>query len=163
MHQVLITEPARHAHQRHGDGELWGIRAQESRGRRIMLLKALAAAIATDCGGCCPTPDSGRSHTARQRARHGGSVHRADRTVAFSPVWDWTAADIFSHLARHHVPVNPVYSKLRELGAPAFLQRVSPAVDANSLGYGRIVWLRHGWPPLFEQIRKALPRLAEFL
>jgi hypothetical protein len=54
-----------------------------------------------------------------------------------------------------------VYSKLRELGAPAFLQRVSPAVDANSLGYGRIVWLRHGWPPLFEQIRKALPRLAE--
>ena len=45
MHQVLITEPAGQAHQRHGDGELWGIRAQESRGRRIMLLKALADAI----------------------------------------------------------------------------------------------------------------------
>ena len=55
MHQVLITEPAGQAHQRHGDGELWGIRAQESRGRRIMLLKALAAAIATDCARLLPT------------------------------------------------------------------------------------------------------------
>jgi len=139
MHRVLITAPAVEAHKRHGDGELWGIRAQESRGRRIMLLKALAAAIAADCNGCCPTPSPGRSHTAAQRARHGGSVHRADRTVAFSPVWDWTAEDVFSHLARHTVPVNPVYAKLRELGAPVFLQRVSPVIDANSLGYGRIV------------------------
>src|SRR5664279_4461612 len=96
MHQVLITEPAGQAHQRHGDGELWGIRAQESRGRRIMLLKALSAAIATDCAGCCPTPSAGRSHTAGQRARHGGSVRRVDRTVAFSPVWDWTAEDIYT-------------------------------------------------------------------
>jgi len=163
LHQVLITEPARQAHQRHGDGELWGIRAQESRGRRIMLLKALAAAITTDCAGCCPPPTAGRAHTARQRARHGGSIHRADQTVAFSPVWDWTAADIFGHLARHQVPVNPVYTKLRDLGAPAFLQRVSPIVDANSLGHGRIVWLRHGWPELYEQLRAALPRIAELI
>ena len=91
MHQVLITEPAGQAHQRHGDGELWGIRAQEGRGRRIMLLKALATAIATDCTGCCPAPAAGRSHTAGQRARHGGALHRTDRTVAFSPVWDWAA------------------------------------------------------------------------
>ena len=163
MHQVLITEPARLAHQRHGDGELWGIRAQEGRGRRIVLLKALATAIATDCGGCCPAPAAGRSHTARQRARHGGALHRTDRTVAFSPVWDWTAGDIFGHLARHAVPINPVYAKLRKLGAPAFLQRVSLVVDANSLGYGRIVWLRHGWPELYEQLQAALPRMGEFI
>lgn len=162
MHEVLITRPAAEAHQCHGDGELWGIRAQESRGRRIMLLKALAAAISTNCGGCCPTPIAGRSHTAEQRARHGGTVRRVDRTTAFSPVWDWTADDVFGHLARFTVPVNPVYDKLRELGAPAFLQRVSPIVDANSLGYGRIVWLRHGWPDLYENLRLTLPRIAEF-
>ena len=127
-----------------------------------MLLRALAAAIAADCADCCPTPAAGRAHTAGQRARHGGSVHRVDRTVAFSPVWDWTADDIFGHLAPHTVPVNPVYSKLRELGAPAFLQRVSPIVDANSLGHGRIVWLRHGWPDLNENLRLSLPRIAEF-
>ena len=45
LHQVLITEPAGQAHQRHGDGQLRGIRAQESRGRRIMLLKALSSGI----------------------------------------------------------------------------------------------------------------------
>ena len=71
---MLITEPARQAGRRHSGGELWGIRAQESRGRRIMLLKALAASIATDCAGCCPTPATGRSHTAGQRARHGGAA-----------------------------------------------------------------------------------------
>ena len=61
------------------------------------------------------------------------------------------------------MPVNPVYIRLRELGAPAFLQRISPVVDANSLGYGRIVWLRHGWPDLYVSLVNALPRLAEFL
>ena len=162
MHKVLITEPARRAHQRHGDGELWGIRAQESRGRRIMLLKALATAIDSNCAGCCPTPATRRAHTAGQRAQHGGAVRRVDRTVAFSPVWDWTADDIYGHLASHSVPVNPVYNKLRELGAPSFLQRVSPIVDANSLGYGRIVWLHHGWPDLYDRVRSALPRIDEF-
>jgi len=60
------------------------------------------------------------------------------------------------------VPVNPVYAKLRDLGAQAFLQRVSPIIDANSPGYGRIVWLRHGWPDLYEQLQAALPRMSEF-
>ena len=160
---MLITEPARQAGQRHGGGELWGIRAQQSRGRRIMLLKALAASIATDCAGCCPTPATGRSHTAGQRARHGGAAKGVDRTVAFSQVWDWTADDIFSHLGRHTVPINPVYNKLRELGAPAFLQRVSPIIDARSLGYGRVVWLRHGWPDLYEQPQAVLRRMGEFI
>lgn len=158
---MLITEPAGQAHQRHGDGQLWGIRAQESRGRRIMLLKALSSGIATDCAGCCQTlPPGGR--TAGQRARHGGSVRRIDGTIAFSPVWNWTADDIYGHHARNAVPVNPVYIRLRELGAPAFLQRISPVVDPNSLGYGRIVWLRHSSPDLYERLRAALPRMEEF-
>ena len=159
---MLITEPAGQAHQRHGDGQLWGIRAQESRGRRIMLLKALSSGIATDCAGCCQTPATGRAHPAGQRARHGGSVRRIDGTIAFSPVWNWTADDIYGHHARNAMPVNPVYIRLRELGAPAFLQRISPVVDANSLDYGRIVWLRHSSPDLYERLRAALPRMEEF-
>jgi len=128
-----------------------------------MLLKALAASIATDCAGCCPTPATGPVTHRRPASPARRGSQGIDRTVAFSQVWDWTADDIFSHLGRHTVPINPVYNKLRELGAPAFLQRVSPIIDANSLGYGRVVWLRHGWPDLYEQPQAVLRRMGEFI
>ena len=36
LHEVLITEPARRAHQLLGPGELWGVRADESAARRML-------------------------------------------------------------------------------------------------------------------------------
>jgi phosphoadenosine phosphosulfate reductase len=32
---IMITGPANEAHRRHGRGSLWGVRAEESHGRRI--------------------------------------------------------------------------------------------------------------------------------
>lgn len=82
--------------------------------------------------------------------------------MAFSPVWDWRAADdVCAHLERNHIPVNPVYAQLRHLGAPDYPLRVSVVVDANSRGYGRITRLRHGWPDLFDRLVQELPRLRE--
>lgn len=160
LHTVLITEPAAHAHTEHGPGELWGVRAAESRGRRLLYATALHAEIAHSCTGCCPAADR---PTPRQRAHHGGVVRRKDTTVAYGPVWDWSTTDVWAHIARHQLPVNPVYAKLRQLGAPAHAQRVSHLIDGTGLEQGRLTWLRRGWPNLFDELAAVLPRLREFV
>lgn len=155
LHQILITEPAAHAHARHGPGEVWGVRAEESRGRAAAYTNALRA---TGCGchTTCTTAADARAH-------HGGQIRRVDGTTAYGPVWDWKTPEIWGHISRHQLPVNPVYDKLRRLGAPEHFLRVSHMVDATRLQEGRITWLRRGWPTLFEEIATVLPRLREYI
>lgn len=154
LHRILITEPVATAHQAHGPGELWGVRAQESRGRAAAYANALRAATCSCTSPCSP-------HSAR--ARHGGRIQRTDGTVAYGPVWDWTTAEVWGHLARHRLPVNPVYAKLRALGAPEHFLRISHVLDGTRLEEGRLTWLRRGWPNLFEAVANVLPRVREFV
>lgn len=163
LHDALITVPAGIAHAHHGAGELWGIRAEESRGRRVMLLRALRAEIDAACSSCCSDPPAGQAHTRLQRTRHGGLVRRQDATAAYSPIWEFTNQEVHQHLHRHHVPVNPVYDRLITLGAPAHLQRVGLTVDATSAGLGRFAWLRRGWPEMFDCIADVLPRMRDYV
>ena len=158
LHQVLITEPAARAHQAHGPGELWGVRAEESRGRAALYANALRAETTRSCHGCCP--DAPASH---RRRRHGGLVRRVDGTVALGPIWDWKTPDVWAYLARHQLPVNPVYAKLRRLGAPEDMLRISHMLDGSRLEEGRVTWLRRGWPDIFEDLARLLPRLREFI
>ena len=159
--ETLIAQPARTAHATFGDGEVWGVRADESRkgtGRWSMYYSALAREIRERCQGtsCC-------SSRAEQRLHHGGTIRRADGTVAYGPVWDWSAADVLAYSHRHQLPTNPVYAKLAALGAPAANLRVSHILDGNFLESGKIPRLRRGWPSLFEEIAAALPRIREFV
>ena len=154
LHQVLIMEPAAAAHHAHGPGELWGVRAQESRGRAAAYANALRATVCA-----CSTSCTGRD----QRARHGGLISRIDGTVAYGPVWDWHTDEIWGHISRHNLPVNPVYDKLRRLGAPEHFLRVSGMIDGTRLEEGRITWLRRGWPALFEELAAVLPRIREYV
>ncbi len=154
LHQVLITEPAAAAHAVCGPGEVWGVRAEESRGRAAAFSNALRSAEC-ECVPAC----TGR----RRRTVHGGRIVRVDGTVALSPVWDWKTSEIWGHIARHDLPLNPVYDKLRRLGAPEHSLRVSAMLDGNSLESGRVTWLRRGWPGLFEELAAVLPRLREFV
>lgn len=160
LHTVLITEPAHTAHTDHGPGELWGVRAHESRGRAALYATALRAEITHSCTGCCP---QALTPTREQRRRHGGVVHRNDGTTAYGPIWDWATTDVWAYIARHQLPVNPVYDKLRRLGAPEHALRVSHMVDGHHLEGGRITWLRRGWPELFDDLASVLPRLREFV
>ena len=158
--EVVITAPAAVAHEAFGDGELWGVRAEESRGRRLKYLSELRAQTAMHCHGCCPrsVPPS-----REQRARHGGVIERLDGTVAYGPIWDWTTGQVWSYLATHGIPLNPVYAKLRALVAPVQALRVSHALDGGRLELGQVTWLRRGWPALYAELARALPRLSEFL
>ena len=160
LHQILITEPASRAHRDHGPGELWGVRAQESRGRAALYANALRTELAKHCACQC---QPGALHEAARRARHGGVVRRIDGTVAFGPIWDWRTPDVWAYSARHHLPANPLYAKLRTLGAPEHAERVSHMLDGSQLEQGRATWLRRGWPELFEELAAALPRLREFV
>lgn len=157
LHEVLITAPARLAHDMFGAGELWGVRSAEAKGRRHLHNAALAAQIRAHCRGCCPP------RSLQQRQRHGGTVARVDGTTAYSPIWDWPTTRVWEYLAAHGIPLNPVYAKLRDLGAPEHATRVAHVVDANQLEAGRISWLRRGWPTLFAELVEHLPRLADFV
>ena len=56
------------------------------------------------------------------------------------------------YVAQHALPVNPVYEKLRRIGAPEECLRVTAIIDANGLERGRVIWLRRGWPDLFDEL-----------
>ena len=155
LHGVLITEPAARAHRDHGLGELWGVRAAEAHGRRVMYARALTASVERDCDGCC-------SDRTDQRRQHGGTVSRADQTVAYGPIWDWTDDQVWNYTAHHRLPVHPVYAKLRRLGAPDHALRISQILDGSHLEAGRLTWLKRGWPDLYHDLRQVLPRIDEF-
>lgn len=152
--RVLIDGPARRAHRRHGPGELWGVRAAEARGRRSAYEVGLRAEMRSCDGGVCCTPG-------RRRAAHGGVLRRADGTVAFGPIWDWTDRDVWAYLAYRGIPANPVYARLRAVGAPERALRVSHVISGGQLEHGRAAWLRRGWPGLFAELVDVLPRLGE--
>lgn len=154
LHQVLIGEPAARAHLRFGPGELWGVRAAESRGRAAAYANALRDSRC-DCQPVC----TGQA----RRVRHGGRIVRVDGSVAFGPVWDWHTEEIWSYLASCGLPVNPVYDKLRRLGAPEHSLRVATLIDGSRLENGRVTWLRRGWPDLFAELATVLPRLREYV
>lgn len=155
LHEVLISRPAAIAHDRHGPGELWGVRSGESAGRRVAYAAALAGTECR-CDPGCGTP-------AERRTRHGGVIERRDETVAFGPIWDWPTGLVWGHIARHRLPTNPVYAVLQRIGAPDHAVRVSHILDGNGLEEGRITWLRRGWPGLFDELATVLPRLREFV
>lgn len=152
IHQALIADPASQAHDLYGPGELWGVRAAESAGRQA----AYATALKTHPCTCCP------DNTTRE-TRHGGLITRTDGTTAYGPIWNWTDDQVWAHIARHQLPLNPVYDKLTAMGAPPGALRISHLIDANHLDHGRIVWLKRGWPDLYERLHELLPRISEHL
>ena len=156
LHQALILAPSAEAHAELGPGELWGVRAEESRGRTAMYATALRQEI-TAQGFPAGPPQN------QLRSRFGGVVRRKDGTTAFGPIWNWKTEDVWAYIARHQLPVNPVYARLRAIGAPESALRLSHVLDGNHLERGRVTWLRRGWPNLYEQLRTVLPRIAEFV
>jgi phosphoadenosine phosphosulfate reductase len=158
LRDLVIDEPAARAHADHGAGELWGVRADESRrgtGRWALYYSTLARDVQQHCLGCCIT-------VAEQRTTHGGTfTRRTDGTRVYGPIWDWDSDEVWAHIARRRLPVNPVYATLRRLGCDTTQLRVAPILDGSFLERGRITRLRRGWPALFEELAQVLPRIRE--
>jgi phosphoadenosine phosphosulfate reductase len=132
LHHSLITAPAAIAHDLFGVGELTGLRAGESVGRRALLAP-------------------GR-----------GTYTRSDGSQVLAPCWSWSSLDIRGYLAARELPDNPVYGRLAALGVPERAQRVGVVVDGNNPEHGRFAYLKAGWPDMWTELVAALPRLAEW-
>lgn len=128
---VLVAGPHAEARRRFGDGMLIGLRAEES-GKRARLLRW-----------------------------HHGELHRPDGTHSIAPIGMWITADVWAYHHTHRIPEHPVYTRLVELGAPASALRLDVAVGSNAAQYGRLMWLRRGWPELWREYQRLLPRLRE--
>lgn len=151
--EIMITGPAAQAHDRHGRGSLWGVRAEESYGRRQLYRRSLGDAARAAGGG------QGRQEI---RVAEGGVVHRADGTITYGPIWDWQRHHVFEYLAGRGIAPNPLYAKMARLGAPEHQIRVDSIIDASKLSNGHIAWLQKGWPDLFDRLATVLPRLREW-
>lgn len=149
---IMIAAPAAEAHRRYGRGSMWGVRAEESAGRRRLYRSQLAAeARLHQCG----------SPPATVRACAGGVVRRKDGSVTYGPIWDWQRHHVFEYLAGRGIAPNPLYRKLAALGAPEHQIRVDSIIDPEKLSNGHVAWLQKGWPDLFERLATALPRLRD--
>ncbi len=152
LSELMITGPAAQAHQLYGQGSLWGVRAQESAGRRQLYRQQLAA----------ETQAMQELSRAAVRASVGGVVRRNDGTVTYGPIWDWQSRQVFEYLGGRGIEPNPLYRKFARLGMPAQQIRVDSIIDASKLSNGHIGWLQKGWPDLFDRLAIALPRLREW-
>jgi len=132
FHTTLITIPSQTAHDMFGPGEITGLRAEESVGRRVLL------------------------------ASNNGRYTRQDGTQVCAPIWRWTDTDVRGYLAKNGIPLNPVYARMEALGAPRKAQRAGLVLDGNASEFGRYTWLKAGWPDLYEELSTVLPRLREY-
>lgn len=149
---IMISGPAAQAHARYGRGSLWGVRAEESTGRRALYRQRLAAQTVAH-QHCSPEA---------VRDQFGGVIRRNDETVTYGPIWDWQRSRVFEYLAGRGIAPNPLYRKLADLGMPEHQIRVDSIIDAAMLSNGHVGWLQKGWPELFDRLATVLPRLREW-
>ncbi len=152
--KILINDPADRAHDEFGPGELWGVRSAESHGRRMHFGRALNQQ--TCRMECCDSRE-------QARREHGGVLERVNGQVTFSPIWDWSDPQVYAYLEQYNVPLNPIYDKLRRLGAPPSMQRVASMISGQWLDSGKMVWLRRGWPALYNDLLRHFPRMQEWV
>lgn len=129
---VICARPASIASERYGPAMAWGLRAEESSRRRSY-------------------------------AQYNGRVFtRADGVTVLSPILWWATTDVWACHRAHEIKPNPIYQRLADLGVPAESRRVSLLVSSDGLGGGRAMWLRRGWPDVWQRLAEALPRLREY-
>lgn len=133
--RTLILDPAAAAHEAHGPLIVWGLRANESKRRSLMLLS-------------------------RNRQ---GIVERADGTTTCAPLLNWGAEDVYAAHYRAGVAPNPVYARFAEIGTPMVQRRVDVMVGADGVQNGRLAWLQAGWPDEFARLAAKLPRMRHMV
>lgn len=141
MRVAMIAAPAARAHTVFGPANLWGVRAEESAGRRHLY----------------------RTQAARDNGDIPlGTVRRGDGTTSFGPIWNWSTEQVWQYSAARDIPPNPLYAKLASLGADAHTARVNAMVDPARLDNGHITRLAAGWPDIYHRLAEALPRLRDY-
>lgn len=90
-----------------------------------------------------------------------GTTRYLNGQVACAPLWNWSSSDVTGFLSKEGIPENPIYTRLTEIGVPIKEQRAGALFDGG-LDFGRITWLKRGWPHLYDKLKQDLPRLEEY-
>ncbi len=114
------------------DGVFLGLLACESRGRRYAL--------------------KGGRRVVYQVQGEGGMWH-------CSPLAQWSKRDIWAYAIARNLPYNPVYDRLAAYGIPCEQRRVAPLTCFRVVQYGSHVWLKSGWPDLYNSLAGTFPRV----
>lgn len=123
-HMIWIEEDQDDYMRKQGyDLTFTGLRAEESRKRRDWLTYA---ATRFDTSGLYPVS--------------------AGTGMRCTPIWDWTADDVWAYIHAHNLPINPVYDVLERIGVDRRQQRVGP------LPLARREHLAEGWPDLLVRL-----------
>lgn len=137
LHQVCVTEPLARARAVLGPHSIYGLRADESAARLMVLSKTNGHVTVTDRKG-----NVSLEHLA--------------------PIWRWSFEEVHAYLGQRDVPLNPIYAQLFALGVPPKRARVGLLVDGWALDQGRWVLTRIIAPELCRQVETRLPILAEW-
>lgn len=100
---AMVQGPADEAHRRYGRGLVWGLRADESGTRAVMLRST------------------------------GGVRERSDGVRSCAPLWRWSTLDVYAYLAAHGVPLCPVYERMEAVGMPVDARRVGRIVGRRGM------------------------------
>lgn len=130
--EIMIAGPAKLAHAAHGSGLVWGLRADESHARAMMLWST--------------------------RGEH---TRKTDGVTTWAPLWQWSSADVYGYLAAHDVPPCPVYDRMEQLGMSEVERRVGRMLGRRGATTGRYAWLKLGWPSEWERLAQVAPWLRD--
>jgi 3'-phosphoadenosine 5'-phosphosulfate sulfotransferase (PAPS reductase)/FAD synthetase len=119
---------ADHRYGRREDGAFLGLRADESRGRRMNM-----------------------------RTR-GVLYHNqtADQLVC-TPIVRWTVADVWAYVLSRNIPYNAAYDVLERLGVPRQRQRIAEFSIERVVQFGTLAILKRGWPNVWNAYAEEHP------
>lgn len=137
LHQACILNPLADAQRALGQASVYGLRADESDSRLMLLSK-------------------GRGRVS-SKAR--ANVLAQDY---LAPIWRWSFEEVYTYLGRRSIPLNPIYRRLRELGVPERRARVGLLVDGWSMEQGRWALTHAIAPDLARLVESYLPALADY-
>lgn len=135
--EILIDEPARRfAHEAGLSVQALGLRADESKGRRVN---------ARIKGELYP-------------------VRRRDAPLwHLCPIQYWTTDDVWTYIAERGLAYNTAYDKMTALGIPRDQQRIAPILGVDAATLGRYAYLARIDPDLWRRLRADFPKLGLYV
>lgn len=137
LREATITRPIAEAVARFGKRSIYGLRAEESFQRYVLLASRKGVV-----------------------ARHEKDGTLGDEALA--PIWQWDGHEVRAYFTRRGIEMNPLYAQQIALGVPERSARVGMLVDSDGINRGRWAVARQLAPDMARLVETHLPGLAQF-
>jgi 3'-phosphoadenosine 5'-phosphosulfate sulfotransferase (PAPS reductase)/FAD synthetase len=125
---------ADHRYGRDEAGAFLGLRADESRGRRM-----------------------------NARTRGANYYNETSSQHICTPIVHWSVRDVWAYLVTNEVPYNAAYDVLAALGVPLDRQRVAEFAVERVIQYGTLATLKRGWPQVWNAFVEEHPEVSAYV